>query len=102
MRLLWGSKVLRSARPDELDELKERVRRLHSQAFGWDAPPARAREVSASDQVRQHIKSWIAEWDMMLLDPDYRADIVVDKVKLDLSEDDDLSREDEADSAEER
>jgi hypothetical protein len=93
MKLLRRPRALRPPRDEELGELKERVRRLHSQAFGWDAPQAREREVLSSRSVREHVKSWIAEWDMMLLYPDYRTSIVVDEVTQDYSEDEDLSRE---------
>ncbi|MHB9035027.1 MAG: BREX system ATP-binding domain-containing protein [Armatimonadota bacterium] len=95
MKLLKRSKSLRSAKREEFAELKERVRELHSRAFGWKAPPARERETLASRSIREHVKSWIAEWDMMLLYPDYRSHIVVDEVVPDYSEDSDLSKEED-------
>ena len=95
MKLLKRSKSLRSARGDEFAELKERVRELHCRAFGWDAPPAREREALASRSIREHVKSWITQWDMMLLYPDYRPNIVVEEVTADYSEDSDLSREED-------
>jgi hypothetical protein len=95
MKLLKKTRALRPAQDDELTELKERVRRLHSQAFRWEAPPTRQREMLSTSPVREHIKSWIAEWDMMLLYPDYRPEIVIDEVVHDFSEDRELSREGE-------
>lgn len=90
IKVLQRALPLRPARPDELDELKERIRQLHSAAFGWHAPPASARETLASDSVREHVKSWIAEWDLRLLYPDYSPEIVAEEVKQDYSEDPDL------------
>lgn len=95
MKLLKRPKPLRPARREEYTELKERVRELHSRAFGWNAPPAREREALASRSVREHVKSWITEWDMMLLYPDYRPSIVVEQVSTDYSEDTDLSTEED-------
>ncbi|MBI2844780.1 MAG: DUF2791 family P-loop domain-containing protein [Armatimonadetes bacterium] len=95
MKLLRRAKALRSAKGEEFNELKERVRLLHSKAFGWDAPPAKERESLSSRSVREHIKSWITQWDMMLLYPEHRPEIVVEKMATDYSEDADLSREEE-------
>jgi len=93
MKLLRRPRALRPPREDELGELKERVRHLHSEAFGWEAPQVREREALSSRSVREHVKSWIAEWDMMLLYPDYRTSIVIDEVPQEYSEDEDLSSE---------
>jgi hypothetical protein len=93
IKLLRRPKALRPPRDEELSELRDKVCRLHSQAFGWNAPPAREREALSSRSVREHVKSWIAEWDMMLLYPDYRTSIVIDDVAQDYSEDADLSQE---------
>lgn len=99
MKLLKRARPLRPARGEEFAELKERIRSLHSQAFDWNAPPAHEREALSSRSIREHIKSWITEWDMMLLYPDYRPEIVVDEIKPDYTEDTDLSRE-ESDAGE--
>ncbi len=93
MKLLKRAKTLRPARRDEFAELKERVRRLHSLAFDWEAPEIGDREALSSQSIREHIESWITRWDLMLLYPDYGADIVVDDIRPDYSEDADLSRE---------
>ncbi len=99
MKVLKRPRALRPVRADEFAELRERVRELHSAAFGWNAPPAREREALSSRSIREHIKSWITEWDLMLLYPDYRPEVVIDEVRPDYSEDADLSRE-ETESAE--
>lgn len=93
MKVLRRARGLRPVRGEEFAELKERVRALHSLAFGWDAPPADEREALSSRSIREHVKSWITQWDLMLLHPDYRPRIVVDEVTPDYSEDADLSTE---------
>jgi hypothetical protein len=93
MKVLRRTKSLRSVKNDEFKELKERVRILHSRAFEWDAPPAQAGELLASRSIREHVKSWITQWDMMLLYPEYRPEVVVEEVTPNYSEDAELSRE---------
>ncbi len=95
MKLLKKSMRLRRAQADELDDLQERVRRLHCVAFGWEAPHLADCRRGASSSVREHLKSWITQWDLILLNPDYRPEVVVDEVVQDYSEDDDLAREEE-------
>ncbi len=93
MKVLRRAKSLRSVKLDEFKELKERVRLLHSRAFEWDAPPAQGGELLASRSIREHVKSWITQWDMMLLYPEYRPEVVVEEMTPDYSEDVELSRE---------
>jgi hypothetical protein len=100
MKFLKRAKALRPARGEEFAELRERVRDLHSLAFGWTAPPARERETLSSRSIREHVRSWITEWDLMLLYPDYRPEVVIEEVQADYSEDTDLSREDRGSSEE--
>ena len=77
-----------------MEALKGMVRRLYADAFSWEAPEAQGKEVRASSSIREHVKTWIAEWDMRMLYPDSAPEIVIDKVdKPDLSEDEDLSRD---------
>ena len=80
MKLLKRAKALRPAQRDEFAELKERVKRLHSTAFGWEAPSIANGEALSSRSIREHIKSWITRWDLMLLYPGYRTEIVVEHI----------------------
>jgi len=101
IKLLRRPTVLRPARERELGELKEHLRNLHSLAFGWNAPPAHELDNLSSRSVREYVKSWIAEWDMILLYPDYKSQIVVDEIVPDYTEDKDLSAEEEGPSTSE-
>lgn len=93
MKTLKKSLPLRGVRADELPDLQERIRQIHSLAFGWEAPGLSAAAKGASSPVREYIKSWITHWDMMLLYPDYRPQTVVDKVDHDYSENGNLARD---------
>ncbi len=92
MKLLKRSIRLRRAQADELDDLREHVRRLHSLAFEWEAPNLSPTKRGSSSSVREHLKSWITQWDMALLYPEYRPQIVVDEVTHNYSEDDTLAQ----------
>lgn len=93
MKILKRAKLLRAARREEFAELKERVRKLHSLAFRWEAPSIGNGEALSSRSIREHIKSWITRWDLLLLYPDYATEVVVEHVQPDYSEDTDLSCE---------
>ena len=95
MKLLRRSRRLRRAQQDELDDLQQRVRRLHSLAFEWEAPDLGDARRGSSSSVREHLKSWITQWDLMLLYPDYKPRVVVDEVVQDYSQDDGLTEEDD-------
>ena len=44
--------------------------------------------------MRQYVRRWINEWDLLRLYPDYRPSIVADRFEVDYAEDPDLERED--------
>jgi hypothetical protein len=60
--------------PDEaeLDQSHARLRALHGEAFGWDPPVARGTERTSSSRMRQYVRAWINEWDLVRLDPTYQ------------------------------
>lgn len=91
MRLLKHPTLLRRAQDEELEALKHKIRDLHSTAFQWEAPLPAARETLASSSVRENVKSWITQLDLMLLYPDYRPIVTAERVEQDYSEDEDLS-----------
>jgi hypothetical protein len=46
----------------------DKVQRLYSSAYNWPAPALPPTERTSSRTMRQYIKSWITEWDMLRLD----------------------------------
>lgn len=72
MRAIERDMVLLSP-PDqsELDNAYREVRRLHAEAFGWDPPDVPGLEKLGATRMRQYIRAWINEWDLVRLDPDF-------------------------------
>jgi P-loop Domain of unknown function (DUF2791) len=56
---------------DELERAYRRLKTLHSEAFGWDAPDVAGLERLGATRMRQYVRAWINEWDLVRLDPTY-------------------------------
>ncbi len=59
--------------PDEaeLDRAYATLRRLHGAAYGWEPPDVTGLERLGATRMRQYVRSWINEWDLVRLDPGY-------------------------------
>jgi hypothetical protein len=82
--------------PDEV-ELKQaydRVRELHGRAFGWQPPDVVGLERLGATRMRQYVRTWINEWDLVRLDPGFRPQTELVDVPTDYREDPDLERSD--------
>ncbi|MGI8718851.1 MAG: BREX system ATP-binding domain-containing protein [Lapillicoccus sp.] len=68
--------------PDEaeLDLAYHTLRRLHGDAYGWEPPDVAGLEKLGATRMRQYVRAWINEWDLVRLDPDYQP--VTDVVPL--------------------
>jgi hypothetical protein len=73
-----------------MDELEDRIRDLHSEAFNWNAPVLDQKDHLASSSIRERVKSWITSWDIVLQYPDYSPNLVVHKIAIQYTEDHDL------------
>ncbi|MGI8723290.1 MAG: BREX system ATP-binding domain-containing protein [Geodermatophilaceae bacterium] len=73
MRLVEKSMLLLD-RPDaqELDRAYAVLKVLHGEAFGWDPPDVAGLERLSATRMRQYVRAWINEWDLVRLDPGYR------------------------------
>jgi hypothetical protein len=78
MRLIERS-LVRLAPPDarELDEVYARLKALHGEAFGWAPPDVPGLEQLGATQIRQYVRAWINEWDLVRLDPEFRPQTTV-------------------------
>jgi len=83
-----------------LDQLRERLRRLHGIAYDWQPPEVDAGERATSTSMRQYVRRWINEWDLLRLYPDYRPAMVAERLEVDYAEDPDLDRTDSGDGSE--
>ena len=77
-----------------IDQLRERLRALHGVAYGWQPPEVDAGERATSTSMRQYVRRWINEWDLLRLYPDSRPTIEVGQLTVDYAEDPDLERGD--------
>jgi BREX system ATP-binding protein BrxC/D len=68
-----------------LERTREEVRALHARAFGWDPPDLDAGEVLSTTRIRQYVRRWINEWDLLRLYPDYAPHTVVAELPVDYS-----------------
>jgi hypothetical protein len=94
--------VVRLRGPDQavLDRTRLQLRDLHARAYGWTPPEVGAGERLSTTRMRQYVRRWINEWDLVRLYPGYTPDIVTNEVQLDYSERPELeaSPSDEADA----
>jgi hypothetical protein len=52
----------------DLASCHDKVQRLYSAAYNWPAPPLPPPERTSSRTIRQYIKGWITQWDLLRLD----------------------------------
>jgi hypothetical protein len=76
----------------ELKQVYARLRELHGQAFGWQPPDVTGLERLGASRLRQYVRAWINEWDLVRLDPTYRPETETVDVPSDYREDPDLER----------
>ncbi len=89
--------MLRVRAPDrrELDSLYERLRQLHGEAFGWDPPDVPGLEHLGATRMRQYVRAWINEWDLVRLDPEFLPSTTADPLAVNFREAPELEEHDE-------
>ena len=75
---------------DDLDRAYAALRQLHADAFGWSPPDVAGLERLGATRMRQYVRAWINEWDLIRLDPDFRPESLAAEVASDYREDDTL------------
>jgi BREX system ATP-binding protein BrxC/D len=80
-----------------LDRTREEVRALHARAFGWEAPDVSPGQVLSTTRIRQYVRRWINEWDLLRLYPGYAPNTVVADLAVDYSVRTELEAAPEAD-----
>jgi hypothetical protein len=91
MRIIDREMTLLTA-PDaaELDRAYRRLKELHGAAFGWNPPDIAGLERLGATRMRQYIRAWINEWDLVRLDPEFRPQTEAVAIDTDYREDADL------------
>lgn len=79
----------------ELDRAYARVKALHGEAFGWDPPDVPGLERLGTTRMRQYVRAWINEWDIVRLDPDCRPASEVVELAIGYDEDGGVGGEDD-------
>lgn len=74
----------------ELDRAYAQLKTLHGTAFDWRPPDIPGLERLGATRMRQYVRAWINEWDLVRLDPSFRPQTEVIPVDTDYREDADL------------
>lgn len=80
-----------------LDRLREQLRDIHGAAYDWQPPDLAAGERATSTSMRQYVRRWINEWDLLRLYPEYQPSTISEGLVFDLEEDADMERQDSDD-----
>jgi hypothetical protein len=79
--------LLTSPDAAELDQAYARLKHLHAEAFGWAPPDVAGLEWLGATRMRQYVRAWINEWELIRLDPLYRPETETIDVVSDYHED---------------
>ncbi len=85
--------LLDPANDAELDRAYAALRELHGSAFEWSPPDVPGLERLAATRMRQHVRAWVNEWDLIRLDPTYQPSTEAASVSSNYTEDAALSDE---------
>lgn len=84
MRLIQqGQVVLQSPNPGSIASTRDRIREIHGRAYDWQPPPLALDHGPHSTRMREHVKRWINEWDLIRLYPGYQPNTVVEPIEPD-------------------
>ena len=74
----------------ELDRGYSALKKLHADAFGWNPPDVAGLERLGATRMRQYVRAWINEWDLLRLDPGYQPQSIAVDIASDYREDSDI------------
>jgi hypothetical protein len=81
----------------ELDRAYATLKQLHADAFSWSPPDVEGVERLSATRMRQYVRAWINEWDLVRLDPAFRPETVTLEIASDYREDEALESQTEDD-----
>jgi hypothetical protein len=76
----------------ELKQAYDRLRELHGRAFRWQPPDVAGLERLGATRMRQYVRAWINEWDLVRLDPAFQPETEAVDLTSGYREDPDLER----------
>lgn len=101
MRLISdGATQLKEPDQAMIEDTRDRVQGIYVQAYGWQPPPLSVERRPTSTRMREYVRRWINEWDLMRLYPGYAPDTEVFDLEIDYSENPELETPTEDDSGE--
>ncbi|MBO0832971.1 MAG: DUF2791 family P-loop domain-containing protein, partial [Actinobacteria bacterium] len=74
----------------ELDRTYHALKQLHGAAYQWAPPDVPGLERLSATRMRQYVRAWINEWDLVRLDAGYQPDTVATNIASDYREDLDI------------
>lgn len=99
MRIILKEQIrLKDLDKDAIHQTRDKVRGIHAEAYSWQPPPLRNEITLDSKVMRQHVTSWINEWDLKRLYPDYTPVTEITEIKIGYEEDADLEKATEEES----
>lgn len=91
MRRIESDMILLEPPDDaELDRTYAALKKLHGDAFGWSPPDVPGLERLGATRMRQYVRAWINEWDLLRLDPGFQPQTLAVDIASDYREDTDL------------
>jgi len=88
MRHIEHDMLLLDAPDDnDLDRAYATLKDLHAGAFGWSPPDVAGLERLGATRMRQYVRAWINEWDLVRLDPAFRPQTEAVDIASDYRED---------------
>ena len=91
MRILRKEKVgLSAPDADTISRTRDEVRAIYAQAYGWEPQKYEEERTLASTVMREHVRTWINEWDLKRLYPEYSPATEVHQLTSGYAEDADL------------
>ena len=74
------------------------MREIHARAYDWEPPPLAEDARLSTTSMRQYVRRWINEWDLLRLDPEHPVETVVVDLKMSYAENLLLAASDEEDA----
>ena len=82
--------LLRQPDAADLDQAYRKLKHLHGEVFGWQPPDVAGLERLGATRMRQYVRAWINEWDLIRLDPTFRPETEAFDVVSDYREEPEL------------
>ena len=91
MREIRDADRLKPLDRDQVEAVAGKLREIHAKAYQWNPPAIQPpTEESHSWPMRTHVRTWVNQWDLQRLYPDYQPDIETVPVEQRFTEDRDL------------